>query len=108
MLDLVTGAAELNGLQMSRIDCVSSLSEDKYNLVLVSLVSLSGRLSQDCLLDLENVRLQFDTGRPSREGQVYRQAAVSCQVTRVKPGDSLDIVCHMEDGLMDLRLEKTD
>ena len=222
MLDLVSGAAELNGLEMSRIDCVSSLSalEDKYNLVLVSPVSQSGRLSQECLLDLETVRLQFDTGRPSmlmphslelwcvaasserlssmsrlvsddrvmghkisdqvnilsvshhqdilyrgleamelcdsvhvvtidltshslerqelsvaaemrgegavewlvywwvkdygwgvrentREGQVYRQAAVSCQVTRVKPGDSLDIVCHMEDGLMDLRLEKT-
>merc|ERR1711971_567414 len=26
---------------------------------------MGGRLSQECLLDLENVRLQFDTGRPS-------------------------------------------
>ena len=221
MLDLVTGAADLNDIPMANVDCVSSLSalEDKYNLVLVSPVSLSGRLSQECLLDLETVRLQFDTVRPSmllphslelwcvaasserlssmsrlvsddrvmghkirdqvnilsvshhqdilyqglgatelsdpvhvvtldltshslerqelsvaaemtgegavewlvywwvmdhgwgvrentREGQVYRQAAVSCQVTRVKTGDTVDIVCQMEDGLMDLRLEK--
>ena len=224
MLDLVTTAADNNGVQMSRIDCVSSVAaaEDKYNLVLVSPVSSSGRLSQECLLELETVRLQFDTGRPSmllphslelwcvaassarlsscarlvsddrvlghkiadqvnilsvthhqdilyqtlearelcdpvhlatidltshslerqelsvpaevrragevewlvywwvldhgwgvRENtretdQVYRQAAVSCPGCEVRPGDTLDITCTMEDGLIDLRFEKED
>ena len=44
-------------------------------------------------------------------GKIFRQAAFVCPDPavqpreRVRPGDSLEICCQLEDGLMELRLD---
>ena len=60
LLDLVTTIASQNDIAESRVDCLTSLSvcpgEEKYEVILVSPVSPSGRLDQDCLLEMAEVR----------------------------------------------------
>ena len=63
LLDLVTALARHNHIGESRIDCLTTLaqSEEKYEVVLVAPVSQTGRLDQQCLLQMDQVRSLLNT-----------------------------------------------
>ena len=67
MLDLVTTIASQNEIAESRVSCLTSLShsEESYEVVLVSPVSPTGRLDQQCLLELAETNSLLNTARPS-------------------------------------------
>ena len=67
LLDLVTVLARHNHIGESRIDCLTSLtqSQEKYEVVTVAPVSHTGRLDQQCLLDMSQVRSLLNTATHS-------------------------------------------
>eukprot|EP00092_Neocalanus_flemingeri_P022801 GFUD01024725.1.p1 GENE.GFUD01024725.1~~GFUD01024725.1.p1 ORF type:complete len:464 (+),score=177.67 GFUD01024725.1:113-1393(+) len=56
VLDWVTTVSTCNSMNVSAIDCITSLTPGSlYNVVVISPVTLSGRLNTSCLLELDKV-----------------------------------------------------
>ena len=67
LLDLVTALARQNDVRESRLDCVTCLAQsgETYEVVMVAPVSHTGRLDQQCLLDMAEVSSLLTTSTQS-------------------------------------------